>query len=151
MELAEQEETDSPKRPVNNGLHIGYALAWARKHRGMTRTEVAEKIGCHKSWMSRLENAEHSPSFESVVKFSKLFKMHIEQIRLGVLPVRLRNARATGSMRGLEKRCDRIPGGLEQLQLAEQGVRLPSDAILLFIRRFLEIDDVMELLYGSVT
>lgn len=140
-------------RPVVSvrALHIGWALEWARKGRGMTRAEVAQKIGCHKSWMSRLENGENSPAWDFVEKLAKLYGSHIETIRCGVLPVRLKNLRAqVRTIRRLENRCKKIPGGLEQLQLAEAGVRLPNDLVLRQISAVCGVDDLRELLYGSL-
>lgn len=131
-------------------LHIGWALRWVRLNQGHKRSEIADKIGCHKSWMTRLENGENSPSFEFMEKLARLYRMDINAIKCGALPMRMKNARAERSARKMESKIEKLPNGMEQLELAERGIRLPDDHVMRHIKTFLGISDLRELLYGVV-
>ena len=144
-----KEKTERPPVHSVKSLHIGWALEWVRRQRGYRRSEVAEKIGCHKSWITRLENGENSPSFGFLEDLAKLYCMHLDTMKCGAMPMRMRIARADHrSAKKLETRVSRLPQGKEQLELAERGIRLPDDHVMRPIRTFLGIQDLRELLYG---
>jgi transcriptional regulator with XRE-family HTH domain len=130
-------------------LHIGWALEWARKKNGMTRAQVAEKVKCHKSWMSRLENGQNVPAWDFVDELSRIYGFHTETMKCGALPERLKALRSEKrKIAALEKKCGVILGGTEQLQLAEQGLRLPNDLVLRQIMNAMGFESLKDLLYG---
>lgn len=149
--MAATEETEKkPARVLTTqGLHIGWALEWARKRVGMTRQQVATAAKCHKSWISRLENGENSPSYQFVLQLTRLYRMNLETIRCGNLPERLKHLKSTSAKKwkSLQSAVSKIDGGQAALSLAESGVSLPDDRVMRAIAWALGQQDLRVLLY----
>jgi len=120
-------------------VHIGMALAWGRQQRGMTISEVAEQLDCNRSWIYRVEDGDNCPSWDFVQQAAKLFGQHVESLRLGVLPDRLKGM-TLKKFDKLRLECESMPGGEEQLALACGGVRLPDTEFLTVILKNLKLD-----------
>jgi transcriptional regulator with XRE-family HTH domain len=132
-------------------VHIGKAIAWARRTAGMTQSQVAEHLSCNRSWIYRLEHGDNCPSFDFVEQAATLFGMaNVEQLKCGLLPFRLAALHGDDTQ-ALEKALSRVPGGHGELQLAKDGVRQPGDRVLKILADVLASGSVEQLLYGEIS
>jgi transcriptional regulator with XRE-family HTH domain len=100
-QLAVPESTDDAvPRPL--ATHLASRLRELRARRGFTQDQVAKRLGCHESAVSRWESGSRFPTGEDLVALADLFEVSADDL-LG----RLRQYTAAGSalvdMRLLEK------------------------------------------------
>lgn len=91
---------DQVPRPL--ATHLASRLRELRARRGFTQDQVAKRLGCHESAVSRWESGSRFPTGEDLVALADLFEVSADDL-LG----RIRQYTATGSalvdMRLLEK------------------------------------------------
>lgn len=57
-----------PAEPAPAFDHLGEALRWLRRKRGLKQRELAERCGVSKSMLSAFERGRHSPRLETLEK-----------------------------------------------------------------------------------
>lgn len=72
-------------RPMTRGLHawaqhVGQTIKRLREQANMTQIELAEKAGLTQSHVSRIENAEHSPTHFTLDKIAKALSVEIREL-----------------------------------------------------------------------
>jgi DNA-binding XRE family transcriptional regulator len=77
--------TDTIKKPMTRGLaswarHVGGRIKDLRETAGLSQAELAVKAGLTQSHISRLENAEHSPTHLTLEKIAKALGVEARQI-----------------------------------------------------------------------
>jgi transcriptional regulator with XRE-family HTH domain len=61
-------------------LIIGHRLRQLREQKGLTQGEIEEKTGMLRTYVSRVENAEITPSLETIEKFTRALKVPMYQL-----------------------------------------------------------------------
>lgn len=51
-------------------IQVGLAIRNMRVNRGLTQRQVADLMGCHRTYVIKIEKDEHSPLLEQFVRFS---------------------------------------------------------------------------------
>jgi transcriptional regulator with XRE-family HTH domain len=91
---------ESPPRPLAS--HLATRLRELRARRGFTQDQVAKRLGCHESAVSRWESGSRFPTGEDLVSLADLFEVSTDDL-LG----RVKQYAATGTalvdMRLLER------------------------------------------------
>lgn len=59
---------------------VGSNVAKMRKRLNMTQAELARKLGCSDNFVALLETGERAPSFETLVKLSKVLKVNVQKL-----------------------------------------------------------------------
>ena len=77
--------TLSPRPAMTRGLHewakhVGKSIRTLREGQGLTQTQLAERAGLPQSHISRLENAEHSPTHLTLEKIAKALGVEVGTI-----------------------------------------------------------------------
>lgn len=129
---------------------IGKAISWARQSSGMTRAQLAEYLGCDRTWVYRLEGGGNDPSWTFVQKCAACFSQTVASMQLGVLPVRLASL-SDEDDRAIKKSLARVKGSKSELSAALTGLALPSERVLKVLAKCLTGGNVEALLYGDVS
>jgi transcriptional regulator with XRE-family HTH domain len=61
-------------------LNIGHRLRLLREQKGLTQGDIEEKCGMLRTYVSRVENNELTPTLETVEKFARVFKVPMYQL-----------------------------------------------------------------------
>jgi len=57
--------------------HIAAGIKAARKRRGLTQAELADKIGTRQSVISRIESGDHLPSLSTLIRLARALDMEL--------------------------------------------------------------------------
>lgn len=73
---------------ISNNIteQIAKRIKEARLNQGMTGKEAAGKLGIAASTLSQYESGKSEPSFEMVIKISKLYNSNIDYLLTGEVP-----------------------------------------------------------------
>lgn len=63
-----------------NLVKTGKNLKQIRKSHGNTQTELAEKIGCSQSYVTKIENGQTPMSLSTAIEICALYGLSIEQL-----------------------------------------------------------------------
>lgn len=66
-----------------DAFYSGQILRTARKEARMTQTQVAEKIGANKSYISRIENGQINPTAASFFRIVAAMGMQVQITKVG--------------------------------------------------------------------
>lgn len=96
--------TELPDEPVPRPLaiHLASRLRELRARRGLTQDQVAKRLGCHESAVSRWESGTRFPTGEDLVALADLFEVSTDDL-LGRLKQYASPGAALVDMRLLEK------------------------------------------------
>ena len=96
--------TELPDDPVHRPLakHLAARLRELRAKRGLTQDQVAKRLGCHESAVSRWESGTRFPTGEDLVALGDLFEVSADDL-LGRLKQYTTPGSALVDMRLLEK------------------------------------------------
>lgn len=64
----------------NERIRIGKRIAEIRKERGLSQTELAERIGTKQNAITRLEKGKFNVGFDTLQKIAEVFNMKIDFI-----------------------------------------------------------------------
>ena len=130
--------------------HIGKAIAWGRKSIGLTQSDFAKHMQCHRSWLYRVEVGTHCPSHDFVENCAKMFGFrNVEQMKSGCLATRL-SALTEAQQKQIRKLLRKLPNFEQELTLATSGVRMPSDDVLAVLAKHFTDGSIDDLLYGDL-
>ncbi len=59
-------------------LALALAMVRARKARGLSQSQVAERLGVSQSWVSKLENPDIAHTFESIIDYLQAIDAELE-------------------------------------------------------------------------
>ena len=91
-----------------------------RSCRGLTQAQLAERLGCNQSWVSKVENAENNTGIESILRY--LFALDANLV-LGVLD----NEQFLPVTEAAEKWWEKLEGGLRPLGEYAASTRETTD------------------------
>lgn len=96
--------TELTEEPVPRPLatHLASRLRELRARRGLTQDQVAKRLGCHESAVSRWESGSRFPTGEDLVSLADLFEVSTDDL-LGRLKQYAAPGAALVDMRLLEK------------------------------------------------
>ena len=63
---------------------FGARVEAARKKKGLTQEELAERIGVSQSMINHIEKARKKPSFENAIAIAREFNTTVESLLAGV-------------------------------------------------------------------
>jgi HTH-type transcriptional regulator / antitoxin HipB len=66
---------------------LGELVRDQRKHRGWSQTQLAEKVGVSRLWLSQLENGKESVEFGLVLKTLRALELALDLSRLEKNPL----------------------------------------------------------------
>jgi len=61
-------------------IRIGIKLQAARKIKGMTQQEVADRVGISRTYYSQIENGERDPATTVITTITKVLEVNISDI-----------------------------------------------------------------------
>lgn len=64
-------------------MSVGKRIKELRIQQGMTQEELAKKVGCDQSTLSRIEFEERNPSFEVAISIAGVLGVSAEYLRKG--------------------------------------------------------------------
>lgn len=76
--MTELPADEVPSRPL--ATHLASRLRELRARRGFTQDQVAKKLGCHESAVSRWENGSRFPTGEDLVALADLFEVSTDDL-----------------------------------------------------------------------
>lgn len=96
--------TELPEEPISRPLatHLAARLRELRARRGLTQDQVARRLGCHESAVSRWESGSRFPTGEDLVSLADLFEVSTDEL-LGRLRLHAAPGSALVDMRLLEQ------------------------------------------------
>lgn len=59
---------------------LGERLAWLRKQRGWTQTELSEKIGVHSRHVTRIERDKMKPSSVTLTRLAEVYEISLDEL-----------------------------------------------------------------------
>ncbi len=59
---------------------LGSRVRRARRNRGLTQEELAEKVGISRVYMGYIEQGRHAPSLEVLQKIAGVLKVHLSEL-----------------------------------------------------------------------
>jgi transcriptional regulator with XRE-family HTH domain len=63
---------------------IGLAVRGVRMHRRLSQLQVAERMGCQRTYISKVERASHLPNLEQIVRLADAMGIEVwKLIRFG--------------------------------------------------------------------
>ena len=74
--------TELPEEPISRPLatHLASRLRELRARRGFTQDQVAKRLGCHESAVSRWESGSRFPTGEDLVALADLFEVSTDDL-----------------------------------------------------------------------
>jgi transcriptional regulator with XRE-family HTH domain len=64
-------------REIDGHVATGAGIKAARKRRGLTQAELADKIGTRQSVISRIESDKHLPSLSTLIRMAAALDMEL--------------------------------------------------------------------------
>ena len=61
-------------------MNLGRNIKRLRKEKGWSQTQLAEKVGCHLSNITRIETGKYTPALETVAQISKILDVQIDYL-----------------------------------------------------------------------
>ncbi|NOZ79152.1 MAG: helix-turn-helix domain-containing protein [Acidobacteria bacterium] len=110
-------------------LALALAMVRARKARGLSQTEVAERLGVSQSWVSKLENPDIAHTFESILDYLQAIDAELDmEIRAGEETFTVSMSESSTSVAAPAE----DPGSTFVEKLWEGPTREPSRTFVLF-------------------
>lgn len=61
-------------------MNLGKNIQRIRKMKGWSQTQLAEKVGCHASNVTRIETGKYTPGLETVAKIADILEVSIDHL-----------------------------------------------------------------------
>jgi len=65
---------------VDNVIEFGEKIKKMRQSKGLSQSDVANKLGADKSFMSNLENGRKNPTLKTILKLAKALSVSSDEL-----------------------------------------------------------------------
>ena len=92
-----------PKNEDTNPAAIGERLRWAREQAGLTQTQIARMLNCHRPTISQIEGGQRIVRPDEIARFASLYGVQEKWIIHGDSGLEAKDARVEIAARELAK------------------------------------------------